>query len=220
MHSTVLDNPFVGGQYVKDLKALKITAPYRYITGFLGKLGTLGERVMTNWRIENFGNIRGKEVCGLDFGYEVSFNAYTRSVIVGNKLYIYDEYYNQRQTNQELGKAILEKGYSGLVLCDSAEPKSIQELNLCGVPASKCRKPTIIESYKQLKSYEIIIHPRCKQLISEFESLSYEEKNGVKIEDRFTIDPHGIDSVRYAISYESTVNTLKGDDYNSINYFR
>ena len=71
----------------------------------------------------------------------------------------------------------------------------------------------MLEGVRKLKRFKrIYISDECRNAWREFSTVSYkEDKDGRKLEDEFTIDPHAIDSVRYAIEdYE--VGRLRGQN--------
>ena len=54
-------------------------------------------------------------------------------------IYLMDEIYQNKLTNEASGKLILSKGYKdAYITCDSAEPKSSADYRAMGLPAKDC----------------------------------------------------------------------------------
>ena len=96
------------------------------------------------------------------------------------------------------------KGYNKEVIrCDSAEPKSIDELKYYGINravASLKGKDSIREGISRLQDYKIIVHSRCQNAIIEFNNYVWKkDKNTDKLLNE-PIDEynHLMDALRYA----------------------
>jgi phage terminase large subunit len=147
---------------------------------------------------------------GIDFGYAIDPFSY----LVMNydrkhkRLFIYHEVYKVGLSNYQAYEEIKkENKNNGPIIAESAEPKSINELNQYGLRVSAVKKgPDSIEyGIKFLQSLESIIidDTRCPETAREF--LNYElekDSNGnfkAKYPDR---NNHSIDATRYALNYE------------------
>jgi phage terminase large subunit len=88
-----------------------------------------------------------------------------------------------------------------LVVCDSAEPKSVTNFQVLGIAAMGAQKgPGSVEfGIKFLQGLEIIIHPRCQQARNEFATYKYkEDSNGNALPVPLDKNNHIIDAIRYA----------------------
>ena len=93
------------------------------------------------------------------------------------------------------------------MVCDSAEPKSIAELNDLGIRAIGARKgPDSVEyGTKWLQDLnKIIIDPvRCPKTAEEFSEYELERDRSGELIARFPDkDNHSIDAVRYSREYD------------------
>ena len=117
-------------------------------------------------------------LCSLDFGYVNDLTAFSASILdEENKiLYIFKEWCEKGKTNEEISRAISSLGFSkSIIICDSAEPKSIEELKRNGlvrVKPSVKGKDSILNGIQRMQQYRIIIHPSCTNTITEFENYS------------------------------------------------
>lgn len=223
-HSTVDDNPFVNESYRRELDKMKEYDPDLWRVARLGHFGILGDRVFQNVEKlphdELMERVRGISrpiyKYGLDFGFETSYNALLECVIDHERkeLYLTREFYERGITDDVLAERI-EDYKPHVITADSAHPSTIAYLRQSGYKIRKTKKGagSVLEGVRKLKRFKrIYISDECRNAWREFSTVSYkEDKDGRKIEDKFTIDPHAIDSVRYAIEdYE--VGRLRGQN--------
>ena len=167
----------------------------------------------------NFDNIRN----GLDFGYATDPLAFVRWHYDKKKngIYAIDEIYGVKISNREFANKAKSKGYiSDRIAADSAEPKSIAELN------SEHGMPRVFGVKKGPDSVEygeewlgdldfICIDPlRTPNIAKEFENIDYQtNKDGnpkPRLEDK---DNHTIDATRYAFSEDMDKNNVRFIQY-------
>jgi len=144
---------------------------------------------------------------GVDWGYGVDPMAFVRWGYDKKKRIIYaiDEFFGVGIKNRELASFIISKNYDELIMCDSAEPKSIDELREYDISAAGAKKgPGSVEyGEKWLADLEaIVIDPKRTPNISrEFEMIDYAtDRDGnalPRLEDK---NNHSIDATRYAFS--------------------
>ena len=101
------------------------------------------------------------------------------------KIYVFDEIYKNGLTNKMLYEEIYKKGYAKeRIVADSAEPKSIAELWDCGLKkiqsASKGRD-SVNNGIQRIQNYEIIIHPRCVNFLTEISNYCWEKDKFNKV---------------------------------------
>ena len=88
------------------------------------------------------------------------------------------------------------------ITADSAEPKSIDELNTLGlkVSAAKKGKDSILNGIQWIQDLEIIIHPRCVNFITEISNYTWDkDKFGNKLNKPIDDFNHLMDAMRYAL---------------------
>lgn len=154
-----------------------------------------------------------KAAFNLDFGF-TDPNAFVCE-LVDNKnkiIYVFDEWYAQGVTNQIIAKQIKAMGYgSERIVCDSAEPKSIAELQEAGIKAEPSRKgrDSVNHGIQQIQNYKIIVHPKCKEFWREIQNYCWaKDKNGKPTDKPDHEFSHGMDSMRYGVAH-----LLLGDVY-------
>lgn len=212
-HSTYLSVPreWLGEHFLIEAEVLKKTNERAYRHEYLGEVtGTGGEvfrnitsRRITDEEISTFDRIKR----GIDWGYAVDPFVFIKCHYdkTRRRVYIYDEIYKVGMSNRSAAKAILERdGVGNLIIADSAEPKSIAEVNTYGLRVRGAKKgPDSVEyGMKFLQDLEEIIidGERCPNALREFTSYELDrDKEGnfkATFPDR---DNHTIDAVRYAL---------------------
>lgn len=120
------------------------------------------------------------------------------------KIYVFDEVYKKGLLNNQIAEMIIERGLAkSTIIADSAEQKSIAEIKRDGVrrikPATK-GAGSIMQGIQKLQQYEIIVHPSCVNLITEFETYAWDkDKAGEGINKPIDAFNHGIDALRYSL---------------------
>ena len=174
----------------------------------------MGDVIFRNWRTEDlteFKKTADKLIFGLDFGFSSDPAAAVRVYYDKGKktIYILDELYERGLTNSQLAETL--KGWVGThyITCDSAEPKSIKELQNLGIRAVGARKgqDSVMHGIQWLQGHEIVIDTKCQHAKNEFQLYQWRKDssgNSMRVpEDR---NNHVIDSLRYCMEHESTAN--------------
>ena len=213
-HSTYLTVPpeWLGRPFIVEAEHTKAVNEQKYRHQYLGEVtGTGGEvfrnvtlREITDDEVDRFDHLYR----GLDWGYAADPLAYivmhydkTRK-----RLYIFKELYRTELSNSKAAAYInRENPEKGVVICDSAEPKSVADLEEAGVRAEGAVKgPGSVERgirFLASELEEIVIDPeRCPNTAREFTQYELEKD---KLGNYKSVYPdknnHSIDAVRYAL---------------------
>ncbi len=146
---------------------------------------------------------------GLDFGFSVDPSAlwvahYDKA---HRRIYVYKELYQRGLTNDLLAKEIIDIIGSDYVVCDSAEPKSIAELQGYGVSAiaAKKGKDSVLFGYQWMQQQEIVIDKNCVNTKMEISTAHWmEDANGNAILKPSGVNDHLIAAGRYAHERDMT----------------
>lgn len=210
-HSVYLDNPHISEVFIKEAEAVKAKDETKYKLVYMGEPIGNGLVPFPNLEIRE---IEASEIAGIekfrngvDWGYGVDPLAFVRWGYDKKKgiIYALDEYYGVGLKNRNLANYILSKGYDELVMCDSAEPKSIDELKEYDISAWGAKKGAGSVEYgeKWLSDLEaIVIDPKRTPNISrEFEMIDYDtDREGNPLPRLCDSNNHTIDATRYAFS--------------------
>lgn len=210
VHSTFRDNVFLNAEYIAALEELYVRNPQKARVFCDGEWGIDADGlVFQNWKVEEFNHaeIEGQLMCGLDFGFVNDISAFVASLLVESqkRIYIFKEYGATNKTNADLVNIITALGFNkSVIIADSAEPKSIAEIKAGGIQKIKaCTKgqDSIIHGIQKLQNYEIIIHPSCTGIITEFENYTWQKdkSNDVYINKPIDDFNHYIDALRYSL---------------------
>ena len=166
----------------------------------LGNIGSVQGVVCPNWEIiDSIPDGAKLEYGGIDFGFSISKFA-ALNVYKWDGHYILDELlYDNNLTNPSAAQALKSGGYSGQVMyCDSAEPKSIQELRDNGIRATKCESKNDIKTFaiRRLNENIFYITKRSVNLQNEERHSVWDERTGKVAKSH--ID-HLMDAKFYAI---------------------
>lgn len=218
LKTTYKDNRFLPDAYIAALEE-KIHSNYNYYRIYaLGDFVTLDKLVYNNWKIEDFDHrfLKGELIIGLDFGFVNDISAIVASIIDENnkKIYIFKEYGATGKTNTELAQIITSLGFSkSVIMADSAEPKSIEELKRQGISRIRAcakGKDSILHGIQKIQQYEVVVHPSCEGVITEFENYTWkkDKQSGEYINTPIDDFNHYLDALRYSLQCLKT-NKLK-----------
>lgn len=215
-HSDYRDMPpqWLGPAFLAEAESLRGSHPELYEHEYLGRVIGTGREVFLNLtlrpiaddEIRTLGALRR----GLDFGYASDPTHYVvcHYDAARRKLLILDEIRLLHASNDVLAGRILEemaKNGRGRVCCDSADPRSIDDLHLLGVPVYGARKgPGSVGWGMRFLAEEvqeiIIDSARCPHAAREFAGYEFDiggtSGESAGYPDR---DNHSIDAVRYAL---------------------
>jgi phage terminase large subunit len=201
------DNPWLPDVLREEMEFDKRRDPDKYAHVWLGQYKQNSEaRVFKNWTVEEF-DVDPAAIIrqGADWGFSVDPTVLVQCYIVGRKLYVPYEAYSVGCEIVDTPALFMTVPDSEKwpITADSARPETISHLRKNGfpkiMPAVKGPK-SLEEGVEFLKSFDIIVHPRCKHLIDELTLYKYKEDPLTQqvlpvLEDK---DNHVIDALRYA----------------------
>lgn len=190
---------------------MKDQNPRRYRIEGDGDWGIAEGLIYTKVRIEEFDidavrktpNI--KSAFNLDFGF-TDPNAFVCEMVDNTNqiIYVFDEWYKTGVTNKIIAQQIKDMGYGGQkIICDSAEPKSIAELQEEGIQAEPSRKgkDSVNHGIQLIQNYTIIVHPKCVEFSKEIQNYCWaKDKDGKPTDKPDHEFSHGMDSMRYGVA--------------------
>ena len=211
LKTTYKDNKFLTADDVAGLE--NETDQYYYDVYTLGNWGTLGDVIFKNWRVEDlsgmadqFTNCRN----GLDFGFSSDPAAMvgTHYNTSHKTIYIYKELYETGLTNDLLSERVKDLIGSERLTCDSAEPKSVQELRNHGVTSVGARKgkDSVNFGIDWLKQQTIVVDKSCINTQNELSQYHWKkDAGGNSLPVPVDKNNHLIDALRYA--YEDDMSS-------------
>ena len=180
-----------------------------------GEWGVTGEAIFTAWRVEDIAQSAGGETrMGLDFGFSSDPCGFIKARYdrKARRVYVLDELYERGLTNRALAERLAPLCGDGLVVCDSAEPKSIEELRQFGIRALPARKgpDSVMHGIQWLKGQEIILSPACRHLREELTLYEWErDRDGHPLCRPRDQNNHLIDALRYALEMDAEARFIR-----------
>lgn len=168
-----------------------------------GQLGEVDGKIYKNWQIiDSIPHEARLERRGLDFGYTNDPTAIV-DVYFYNGGYILDELcYQKGMSNKQIADVISQFDTT-LLVADSAEPKSIDELRLYNVnvmPATK-GSGSVNQGIQFVQDQRISVTKRSNNLIKEYRNyLWMTDKDGKILNKPEGGLDHALDAARYALS--------------------
>jgi len=222
-HSTYLTVPpeWLGQQFLIEAEHLKNVKPMAYQHEYMGEVtGTGGEvftnltlREITDSEISHFDHIAR----GIDWGYAADPFHYTVNHYdkTRRRLYIYYEIQMLKLSNRKAAELVkAENKRNKLIVCDSAEPKSIAEMLAYNLKVLGAKKGADSVEYgiKWLQDLEeIVIDPkRCPNTAREFLEYELEKDANGNFKGHFPDkNNHSIDAVRYSREFDIKIVKIR-----------
>ncbi len=181
---------------IEDLKNIDLELWKVYARGLTGKIEGL---IFRNHHIvPNIPNDAEFIASGMDFGFTNDPTTLIEVYRYNGELYIDELIYETKLTNQDIGNKLTQFGYNRqkLIIADSAEPKSIRELQILGfnvIPAEK-GPDSIRNGIDIIKRFKLNITARSINMKKELMNYRWSEKDPTRPVDYFN---HTIDPLRY-----------------------
>lgn len=227
MTTNYLCNEWLDAADKRVFENMKKNNPRRYRVAGLGDWGIVDGLVYENWKEEVFEIISKADFLDLDeaeqkaknyvfkesvksaFGLDFGYTNDPAALFVGfidtkdKKIYVYDEMYAAGLSNERIADNVQSMGYGKeRIIADSAEPKSIDQLKGLGlkVKGAEKGKDSVNHGIQFIQDYEIIIHPRCVNFLTEISNYTWDkDKLGNKLNRPIDDFNHLMDAMRYAL---------------------
>jgi len=198
---TYKDNEALDQAIVDSIESKKHNKNWWTVYG-LGQLGEVEGRIFTGWDlIDDIPSEARLERYGLDFGYTNDPTAIIAIHKYNDGLILDEAVYRKGLLNSEIAKIMT--GKDALIVADSAEPKSIDELLIYGldvVPSTK-GQGSVLQGIQAVQKRTIRVTKRSVNLIKEYRNYLWDtDANGKIINKPVQYLDHALDAVRYAIT--------------------
>jgi phage terminase large subunit len=201
---TYLDNEGLPESIVKSIEARKVNRNWWRVYGE-GQLGEVEGRIYTGWKLdlETIPHEARLERRGLDFGYSADPAALVDVYYMDNGYILDERLYQTGMRNSEISSLVknLEQPQT-LIIADSAEPKSIDDLKMYGLnvlPAVK-GQGSVNQGINYVQEKRIWVTKRSVNLIKEYRTYMWKfDKDGRQLSIPEDVNNHAMDALRYAI---------------------
>lgn len=215
---TYKDNEALESAVVKSIEARQYDKGWWRIYGE-GQLGVAEGRIYKDWQlIDDIPHEARLERYGLDFGYTNDPTAIV-AIYRYNGGFILDEItYQNGLKNREIAD-ILKNVPKALVIADSAEPKSIDELKDLGVNIVGAPKGagSILQGIQNVQAQRVSVTKRSTNIIKEYRNYLWQtDRDGKIINEPSANFNHAMDAIRYGMNNLTSMGILSAN----INQFK
>ena len=206
IHSTYKDNPHLTPMQIAMIESNKGDENWWRVYG-LGETGSVEGLVYTNWQIsQSYPTDYKREFICIDFGFTNDPTAILRVRLSGGELWVDEIAYRTGMLNQDIVKCLQDNHVArgAMIVCDSAEQKSIAEINNLGgfraVPVAKGRG-SIVSGITAVQAYKLNVTQRSLGTIDELRNYSWKRDiNGSYINEPIDRYNHSLDALRYGVT--------------------
>jgi phage terminase large subunit len=208
-----LDNEALDEATIKSIEQRKDRMGWWKVYG-LGELYELEGLIYSGWQIiDKIPHEARLERYGLDFGYTNDPTAIVAIYYYNGGYILEEKVYQKGMSNKDIAD-VLKNLPTKLIIADSAEPKSIDEIKSFGInilPAEK-GKDSVRHGIQTLQEQKISITKQSVNLIKEYRNYMWQsDKNGKILNEPEKGKDHTLDAVRYAIT--SLIPIIKRRDF-------
>jgi phage terminase large subunit len=200
---TYKDNEALDPNIVSDIESHKHNAQWWRVYGE-GQLGEVEGKIFRDWAIiDEIPHEARLERYGLDFGYSNDPTAIV-AIYSYNGGYVLNEVAFQKGlTNKQIAD-ILNANDRALIIADSAEPKSIDELKLYGLTVMPAKKGpgSVSQGIQYVQQQRISVTKQSTNIIKEYRNyLWLTDKEGKIINEPAHEFSHSQDAIRYGLDF-------------------
>ena len=208
--TTFEDNAFLDPEIKKEILRMKEKDADRWRVYGLGERATFKEgQIFDNWQWIDYKEFLDKEHCevayGLDFGFSNDPTTIVEVRRKNDRLFVHELLFRKGLTNQDIFDEIKKLGLEEeIIICDSAEPKSIEELRRLGAyckPSQK-GKGSVLNGIQVIKEYDVFASKQSKNLLQEYQYYIWNTNRDGKSINKIKQNgqDHLMDALRYAVT--------------------
>ena len=206
IHSTYKDNPFLTDRQRQAIEAYKDDENWWRVYG-LGEMGSVEGLIYTRWAtVPEMPSTFKREFYCIDFGFTNDPTSILRVRLSGGELWVEELAYRNAMLNGDIVNVLQQNHVqrNAQIVCDSAEKKSIAEINnIGGFRAVACVKGngSVVSGITMVQAYKINVTKNSLGVIDELRNYSWKrDANGNYINipiDRYN---HSLDALRYGVT--------------------
>ena len=204
--STYRDNKFIAPEVKKELERLKKRDPDFWRVYGEGQRAVFSQRqIFRDWNYIDESEFPEELdwFMGCDFGYTNDPTAICLIAKKNDKVFVKEVLYKTGMTNRDIANHLKSLGLENLLMfCDSAEPKSVEELRQMGILAKGAIKGagSINAGLSLMREFDFYISNKATNVKSEQMKYVWEElKDGTIINKACDRDNHAMDCLRYGL---------------------
>lgn len=217
--SDYMDNYYLSDSYLQRIELKKEQDRNYFNSQYAGLITDNPAGRIFTWDTitkEQWDNVDGGRVFGLDFGFSSDPNALVEIKIDGENLFVREHLYARHQPDKCLIDSLLHVGVKGddIIIADCSADTRIYNISTCidgthpdykdGFTIYPCQKGagSIVNGIETVKQYKLHILETSDNLIDELSEYNWLiDKDGNVTDKPIDKNNHLIDAMRYAVSY-------------------
>lgn len=209
-YDLALKYKLIPGVILAEIEDDKKNRPSLYKQKWLGEPTSAEKKIYKDWNfIDQIPYEARLFRRGIDFGYSNDPTAIVSIYQYNGGYIIKEELYQKGLSNKQIADILLnlDKGREILIIADSAEPKSIDELRAYGLTVLPCIKGagSITAGIQFLQNLKISVPVKSQNIINEYKRYMWrEDKDGKMINVPIDMFNHAMDAIRYALHSETS----------------
>jgi len=202
IHTTYMDNKDnLSESFLLQIDEMKKNRPDKYMHQMLGGwLSSAEGTIYKDWKVGDYEQTE-LTVFGQDFGFSTDPTTLVQISVdtEKKKLWVRECYALTGLTTSQIAQKNRQHAGLDLIICDSAEPRLIQELkNLeLNIRGAIKKKGSILSGIALMQDYQIIVDKGSHAVIKELNNYVWKTKNATPIDDY----NHTLDGIRYGLEY-------------------
>jgi len=208
--TTFEDNAFLDAEIKKEILRMKERDSDMWRVYGLGERATFKEgQIFDKWRWIDYKEFIDKEDCELVYGIDWGYSNDPTSIVEvrrkNDKLFVHELLYKKGLTNQDIYNEIKNLGLEEeIFICDSAEPKSLEDLKRLGLycKASIKGAGSVLNGIQIIKEHDVFASKQSKNLLQEYQYYTWETNKDSQTINKIKQNgmDHLMDAFRYAVT--------------------
>ncbi len=211
--TTYKDNPFLEQTIIDEIESYRNTNPSLWRVYGTGLQAIIEGAIYPEFEIvEALPDTDKRRWLGMDFGFTHDPTAIVEVVELGNELYIDEIAYKTGLVAGDIIGILKQKADGKKVICDSADPRLIEEIYRGGVNVHPVHKysGSIMAGITKVREYKLKVTKRSYNVIKELRNYTYQQdKNGNWLNEPIDSYNHACDAFRYVVLEEILGNVKK-----------
>lgn len=202
--TTYLDNPFLEDTIIEEIEGYKEANPSLWRVYGAGLQAVIEGAIYPDYEIVEEMPQSRRRWLGVDFGFTNDPTAIVEVRECGKDLYVDEITYKKELLASDI-IGILKPYRNMKIICDSADPRLIEELYRADLDAHAVKKShgSIMAGIAKVKEYRLKVTRRSANIIKELKNYTFrQDKNGHWLNEPIDAYNHACDAFRYVVLSE------------------
>lgn len=201
IHTTYLDNKEnLSESFLINIANIRRFRPDKYNHQILGGwLDKAEGTIYNNWSVGKFNEYAPSLFCQ-DFGFSSDPTVLCKISVDKNnkKIWVKEKFSQIGMSTKQIGEANRKYAIDDLIICDSAEPRLINELSeYCNIKPTVKRIGSILSGIALLQDFDMIVDPESTNIVKELNNYVWHQRNAKPVDNW----NHFLDAIRYGLDY-------------------